>query len=239
MLLLYGRIPQNQAYHNFADQRSLFGIPHFMDVVTNLPFALIGVLGLGKVGRLRDQRLKSIFTAIFASFLLLTIGSGYYHLYPNHNTLIYDRIPITIVLMSFFSFIIYDCISPEKGYPAFFILTVMGVLSVLYWAITEYMEKGDVRWYALVQFFPIMAIPLLLWLYKPSFNYTKEIVWMFLFFGLAKLCESFDKAIYHLFNQIISGHSVKHLFMAAAGYEIVIIVKKSLGIKSLNSPRQH
>ena len=102
---------------------------------------------------------------------------------------------------------------------------MVGVLSVIYWIITEQAGKGDLRWYAMVQFFPLIAIPLVLWMYKSSSNYTREIVWMFLFFGLAKLAETYDKAIYQLLDNTVSGHSFKHLLMAAAGYEIVVLFR--------------
>jgi hypothetical protein len=37
---------QDQNYHQFADQRELFGIPNFWNVVSNLPFIAIGAAGL-------------------------------------------------------------------------------------------------------------------------------------------------------------------------------------------------
>ena len=45
-LLLVPPIPQSQIYHGFADQRTLFGIPNFWNVVSNLPFVLVGAAGL-------------------------------------------------------------------------------------------------------------------------------------------------------------------------------------------------
>jgi hypothetical protein len=40
------RVPQPQSYHHFADQRGWIGVPRFGDVVSNVPFALIGLWGL-------------------------------------------------------------------------------------------------------------------------------------------------------------------------------------------------
>jgi hypothetical protein len=47
-VLIFSRapIPQEQSYHNFADQRNFFAIDNFLNVITNLPFVVIGVLGL-------------------------------------------------------------------------------------------------------------------------------------------------------------------------------------------------
>ena len=39
-------IPQDPAYHDFADQRTFLGVPNVLDVISNLPFLLVGVLGL-------------------------------------------------------------------------------------------------------------------------------------------------------------------------------------------------
>ena len=157
-------------------------------------------MGFKIAKKINEKRLKYISNSIFAGFLLVAIGSGYYHWRPSNDTLIYDRIPIAVIVMSFFAFIIYDCINPQRGYNALVILNIIGIASVVYWAVTERMGNGDLRWYGMVQFFPIIAIPLMLILYKPSFNYSKEIILIFLFFALARVCETFDKKIYYMFG---------------------------------------
>jgi hypothetical protein len=197
-LLINGPISQDQAYHNFADQRELLGIPNFLNVITNLPFAIVALIGFRREENINEKRLKYISNSVLAGFLLVAIGSGYYHLRPSNDTLIYDRIPIVIIVMSFFAFIIYDCINPRAGYNAWLILNIVGITSVVYWAVTESMGNGDLRWYGLMQFFPIIAIPLVLILYKSSFNYSKEIILIFLFFVLARICETLDKKIYYM-----------------------------------------
>lgn len=224
-LLILGPIPQDQNYHVFADQRKLWNIPNFLNVVTNLPFALIGLLGLRGIRNIKENELKHIFFTLFIGFLFLTVGSGYYHWFPQNGTLVYDRIPIVIILMSFFAFIIYTCINKIAGDNAFLVLNIIGVISVIYWAFSESMGKGDLRWYVMVQFFPVIAIPLILSLYPTSIQFRKDIILIFLFFGLAKLGERFDKEIYHLLSGILSGHSLKHLFMAVAGYKIVDMMR--------------
>ena len=45
-LLLVPPITQDQNYHDFADQRTLLGIPNFWNVVSNLPFIAVGAAGL-------------------------------------------------------------------------------------------------------------------------------------------------------------------------------------------------
>src|SRR6478672_11001448 len=42
---------QDQNYHQFADQRELFGVPNFWNVVSNLPFIAVGAIGLAQIRR--------------------------------------------------------------------------------------------------------------------------------------------------------------------------------------------
>ena len=46
-------IPQNLEFHDFADKRELIQTPNFWDVITNIPFVLIGFLGFLKLSRNR------------------------------------------------------------------------------------------------------------------------------------------------------------------------------------------
>ena len=185
-------------------------------------------MGIKVVTKIKEKKLKNISFMVFMGFLLVTIGSSYYHLWPNNITLVYDRIPIAIIVMSFFALIIYQCISPRKGYKALIIFNIIGLISVIYWIVTEHIGKGDLRWYGLVQFFPILAIPLMLGLYQSTFKQWKKVGLIFLLFAIARLFEKFDKETYNFLNEIISGHSLKHLFMAAAGYEIVVLLRHRL-----------
>lgn len=45
-LFLLPPIPQSQIYHGFADQRALLGLPHCLDVSSNVPFLIFGVWGI-------------------------------------------------------------------------------------------------------------------------------------------------------------------------------------------------
>src|ERR1700722_20137155 len=46
LLLLPPPLPRDQGYHDFADRRILLGVPNFWNVVSNIPFIVIGALGL-------------------------------------------------------------------------------------------------------------------------------------------------------------------------------------------------
>ena len=53
VLLCLSPVVLNPAYHAFSDSRTFLGIPHFFNVVTNLAFILVGLLGLGFLSRHR------------------------------------------------------------------------------------------------------------------------------------------------------------------------------------------
>jgi len=46
IVFLLPRIPQDPAYHQFADQRTFFGIPNCLNVISNAPFLLVGAQAL-------------------------------------------------------------------------------------------------------------------------------------------------------------------------------------------------
>lgn len=62
-LLLVPPIPQSQIYHGFADRQTLLGIPNFWNVVSNLPFLLVGALGLLNPNVRREPSATVFFSA--------------------------------------------------------------------------------------------------------------------------------------------------------------------------------
>ncbi|KAI7992988.1 hypothetical protein LOK49_LG12G00182 [Camellia lanceoleosa] len=103
LMIVTPAIPQSQEYHNFADKREFFGIPNTLNVVSNFPFLVIGIVGLilcfhGNYFRLRLQGEVWGWTSFFIGVAAVGIGSSYYHLKPNDATLVWDRLPVSFVL---------------------------------------------------------------------------------------------------------------------------------------------
>ena len=216
-IMLLDPLAQDLEYHQFNDQRTFLGIPNFLNVITNVPFLLLGVSGLYSIFRSHRINLiddmKVAYILFFAGVSLVAFGSGYYHLSPDNTTLVWDRLPMTFAFMALFSIIIGEFISSRIGKLTLWPLIVFGVFSIFYWNYTESNGEGDLRLYVLVQFLPLLLIPLILLLFKPSFTRPSG-YWLLLFsYVFAKVFEYFDEAVQNSFF-ILSGHSIKHLIAA-------------------------
>jgi len=226
------RIPQPLSYHHFADRRSFFGIPNFNDVASNLPFAVVGIWGLvflrrtnsNPEGHFLERREEWPYLFVFIGLLLTAFGSSYYHLDPNNRTLVWDRLPMTITFMSMVAAVIMERISARLGLWLLPILLIIGMGSVLQWDWSEMRGVGDLRFYAAVQAYSAMVILLAL-LFPARYTRSRDLGYVVGFYALAKILEYFDKPIFAALR-VVSGHTLKHLAAAAAGYCILRMVQK-------------
>jgi hypothetical protein len=218
---LQGPIPQPAEYHDFADRRSLLRIPNFWNVVSNFPFLIFGGLGLLAIWRGPAPGvlppLKQAYVCFFIGAALVALGSGYYHWSPDHATLVWDRLPMTIAFMAFFAIMLGEQLDPRLGRAALWPLVLAGIASVVYWHLSENAGRGDLRPYVIVQFVPMLLVPLMLLLFRSRLNRT-HLIWAVLgAYAVAKLVEALDRPLFELTGQM-SGHSLKHLAAAAGAY---------------------
>ena len=208
-LLLLPPISQDQNYHDFADQRTILGTPHFWNVVSNFLFVAVGVVGVAQFRR--DAAIALLFLAI----LMTGFGSAYYHLDPNDRTLFWDRLPMAIAFMTILAIAVGERLDAKSGAILLWPLIAIGVLSILLWRWT-----GDLRLYGWVQFFPCLVLPVLFLRFPPKYSGTSYWLIAAALYVLAKLFEFNDGAIY-LAGSILSGHTLKHLAAAAGCFTIL------------------
>ncbi len=221
-MLYIGPVSQDLEYHNFADQLTLWAIPNFFNVASNIPFIFIGLWAYKRYPtKLAYQSYKRPYLVLSVGVILTAFGSGWYHLFPSNNTLVWDRLPMTIAFMSFFSLIIRDYVSGKWGQKILIPALLFGGFSILYWYLTEQMGAGDLRPYGLVQFLPMLLIPFIFVLYKPRYSSRFDLFLGLLFYLAAKGTEYFDAAIYNALGQNLSGHSLKHLLAAVGSFYIL------------------
>jgi hypothetical protein len=217
VFLLSDPIAQDPNYHAFSDARNLFGVQNFWNVVSNLPFLLVGAAGLIYVHRYSERvcvpGLETTYSVFFVGILLTAFGSSYYHLAPANQTLVWDRLPMTIGFAGLITIIVGEFLSARVARSLLVPLLLVGFLSVEYWDWTETRGIGDLRPYAIVQFLPMLLIPIVLLTHKPAIGEARYYWWMIAFYFLAKVFEFFDASIFGI-GQIMSGHAIKHIAAA-------------------------
>jgi hypothetical protein len=130
---------------------------------------------------------------------------------------------MTVAFMALFAMVVRDRVSEPLGNALLWPLVLAGAASVGYWYWSELQGRGDLRAYGVVQFLPMLLIPLMLmtctgrglgapWLWGTLGTYA-----------LTKVAEHYDKAIYDN-TGIMSGHSIKHALGALAVLWAVIAV---------------
>lgn len=222
---------QPLSYHDFADKRALFYISNFSDVISNLVFIIVGYLGIKTIyqptssqGALTPEA-KWAYLIGFIGTILTGLGSTYYHLHPNNSTLFWDRVPMGILLMSFFAAIFIERVNRSIGFYLLWPLILIATLCTLQWELSELWGQGDMRLYIWSQSYPLIMIIFILLFFPSPYMRNYYLTICFILFGLAKITESLDQMIYHFTSEAISGHTLKHLLAAVAVYALVYDVK--------------
>ena len=220
-------IQQNQNYHNFADKRVLFGVNNAFDTLSNLAFIIVGILGLFNFYNNKFIKISNSFSVIlnlfFISIILTGLGSGYYHLSPNDFTLVFDRLALTLVFTFILAMLANVRISERSGFHTLAELIILAPLTVLIWN-----YNGNLTPYAVLQFGGIIIIVLTLLLTKAQ-KQSPCFASLIILYGFAKVTEFYDVEIFKLSQNLISGHTLKHLIGAIA----VLIFISPLKVKKI------
>lgn len=219
-LLFTGPIPQDPAYHLFADARRMLGIPNFWNVASNLPFLAAGWLGFARFRRLSRSETAEAYLVMCTAIVLVAFGSAYYHLDPSNSTLLWDRLPITVAFMALFSLLLTERIFRSHYRFVLWILVAAGAAAAIYWYWSETQGHGDLRPYALVQFLPLVLIPLILLMFRQHYLNGRLLIYAIGLYAVAKAFEHWDPEVFSMLGEI-SGHTIKHF---AAAFAIVFVI---------------
>jgi len=220
---------QDHAYHAFADDRTMMGIPNFWNVMSNLPFLIVGAWGLTFLQRNSSvvAPLRTAWAVFFIGILVTTFGSGYYHLSPDTPSLGWDRLTMTIGFMSLFALVIGEYVSVNWARRLLVPLVLLGAASVYYWLQTEAQGTGDLRPYALVQFLPMLLIPLIMWLRRGQSDLGPYLGAMIAFYVAAKIFEHYDGSVFAA-GEFMGGHALKHALAALAPASLLLGLHRRL-----------
>lgn len=221
LVLSLPAIPQDPAYHDFADKRMLGGIPNALDVLSNLPFLLVGWLGIRFCIAHDVGPMRTAWIVFFVGVAMVSIGSAYYHWSPSNPTLVWDRLPMTVAFMAIFMALLGECLNVGMARILLAPAIIVGVASVAVWAFTD-----DLRFYAWVQFTPMLILPIVLLLFRIPYTQGHLLMYALGWYVMAKITEHFDDEIFALTQELVSGHTIKHLCAAATCYCVLLMIRR-------------
>ena len=132
---------------------------------------------------------------------------------------------MTITIMALVSIVIGEFVSIRWASMLLFPLVAVGILSVLYWHWTESIGNGDLRPYVLVQFLPMIVIPVILICFGSEYSKTGGYWLLLSAYVIAKFLEHFDEEIF-VASGVVSGHTLKHLVAAVGIYLFLISFRR-------------
>lgn len=213
MMALFDPIRQDPAYHLFADVRSYCGVSNFLNTASNLPYLIFGAIGFAFCLKNEVPGAALSWSVFFLGVGSVFLGSSYYHWAPNNATLVWDRLPMTIAFMGLFAALLAEHMAASLERTLLVPAIAVGIASVAWWAYVD-----DLRFYGWVQFAPLLAIPFVLVAWPGRYSHRKYLLYGLGFYALAKVAEFYDREIFALTSQALSGHTLKHLVSSVAAW---------------------
>ncbi len=212
--------------HDFADQRSWGGIAFVMDVLSNMPFALWGLIGLVCLSGLTRRSRRSWqgrLTALFFTGLVATAAaSSWYHSQPDDVGLGIDRLGMVVAFAGLLGLAVAGRAGDRAGAAMALAVLLLGPLSIWCW-----LASGQVLPWLLVQF---GGMVLVLWMaaLKPLPGaLAVRWGWVIGIYSAAKLLELADHSVYAWTAHSLSGHSLKHVVASFAAWPVVWALVRS------------
>ena len=207
-------------YHDFADQRTLLGLPHALDVLSNLPFAVMGAWGLWWLRRVPLDRLGTAQRGLAGLFFIGLIATAFcssgYHLDPHDAGLCIDRVGMSLAFAGLLGLAAADRISARAGVALAALVAVAAPAT----ALVAWLGGNMTPWAVLQGGGLVLLAALALRRPQPR-ALGFSIIGVIAFYAVAKALELADAPVFALTQQLISGHSAKHLVAALAGWPVV------------------
>lgn len=220
------------APHDFAERRHLAGVPHALDVLSNLGFAAFGIRGLAVLRGTRTglpaatRRLAGLF---FLGLLLTAAGSAGYHWSPDDMGLALDRLGMGVAFAGVLGLAAAGRVSERAGWAL-----AGAVLLAAPIAIAAALAIGQIRPWAVLQGGGMLLVAALALRRPRPGGPAVRLGLLIGLYALAKLCELADHAIFEATSGVVSGHSLKHLVASGAAWPVLAVLRQP--VASLRSP---
>lgn len=218
-------VAQHAYYHAFADQRTLWGVPCALDVLSNLAFALLGAWGLLRLYGQPTSTAhaagsqRNLATLFFAGLVLTAVCSTAYHLHPNDVGLAIDRLGMVSAFAGLLGLAVADRISARAGLWVATAVLALGPIAVLVWATT-----GNLLPWSVLQGGGMVLIVVLALRSPVGGAWGIPLAAVIAWYVLAKLLELGDHAVFAATQGWVSGHSLKHVCAAMAAWPVIALM---------------
>lgn len=202
---------------HFVDQRHFHGLPNALDVLSNVPFAFFGLIGLWRLRHSDCSGGVRLSAGLFFWGLIATaIGSSFYHLHPDAMRLAADRAGMAVAFAGMVGLAVGNRVSFRAAWPAAVFALFSGLM-----AVGVYHVSGNVLPWGVVQFGG-MVLVLALAASSPVGGQPKlKLAVVIAFYALAKIFELGDEVIFQGLQEVVSGHSLKHGIAALAALPVL------------------
>jgi len=197
----------------FACDGDLLGVPHFWNVVSNLPYLVIGLWGLRFLAR-RGLLTRPAFrnwTGIWISTALVAVGSGLYHWFLEPWALGADRIAICGIFAFVAAHVIHRVFA--RGPSLAFSLSLLLLCEA---TVAAWLLGASTWWYGGLQTLAglgTLAVVLVAHR-RGTLTFSPKPVYLFCaYYALAKLLELLDEPICNM-TGLVGGHPLKHVASA-------------------------
>ena len=212
-------VSQHAHYHAFADQRTLWGVPCALDVLSNLAFALMGIWGLAGLRGHMAGTTRSLAGLFFGGLLVTALCSALYHLQPGDASLAVDRLGMVLAFAGLTGLAVAERLSARAGVAVAATVLVAGPLAVWVWQ-----HSANLLPWSVLQGGGMLLV-LAMALRRPLAGASglplgAVIAW----YTLAKLLELGDHQVFELTQGLVSGHSLKHVFAAMAAWPVMALM---------------
>ena len=212
--------------HPFVDARSWLGLPNALDVLSNVPFAFAGGWGLWALKRAERSAFpvgtREALRVFFWGLVLTSAGSSIYHWAPSAQSLVMDRLGMTVTFAGALGLAMAERVKLEAARATWLTVAVLGAVSavmtlshgnVLPWAVVQFGGMGFMAWATLRRPLPTAL--------------GMSLGGLLLLYALAKVFELGDAAVFHATGDLLSGHSIKHLIAALAAWPVIRAIRQN------------
>jgi 1-acyl-sn-glycerol-3-phosphate acyltransferase len=232
-------VAELSGYFHFVDQREMLGLPRAMDILSNLPFLLAGLYGLFVLRRITpldsSATFKPFAALFFIGLIVTAVGSAWFHLQPlSEGRLAADRLGMLVAFCGLVGLSSALNISLRSGIALAFFTATSGALSI---HISN--STGNALPWALVQFGGLSLIIGFAFLRTPKHHPKLGLWWIVVVYAAAKAFEMADQPVFDWTQQLISGHSLKHLVASLAAWPVIAFFKNPMNSQNSEKPAEH